>query len=399
MTLDGTRVAFFPDAYQEVDGVAMYARHFEAYAKKNNLPLLLVHAGKENQIFQNGSVTRVQLERGALTIPLDKAHRFDLVFLRHAKKVAALLQEFSPQIVQVTGPSDVGILGAWLAHRLQIPLAAFWQTNLPEFAGMRAAHALSFLPRPVANALAAAAERASSAITTRLYKIPELIFAPNPELMAMLSQATAKPCLPMGHGVDIEIFSPEHRDRPAGQIPAGPFTIGYVGRLSAEKNIRWLARLEHFLQQRGQQDFRIVVVGQGAESVWLRENMHQVELPGVLSGRELSRAYANMDLLAFPSETDTFGLVVIEALASGVPAVVTACGGPKFIVQDGKTGYVAKDFDSFAASVLSLMIQPDVLGAMRKAAREHALSNSWSQVFQNIYSGYDRCVVRDTMQN
>jgi len=363
----------------------VYARHFEAFAKQKDLPFLLVHAGSQDQIVQNGSVTRVELRRGSLTFPLDKAHAFDLLFSRHYRKIAALLQDFHPDVVQITGPSDVGILGAMLAHRLHLPLAAFWQTDLPRFAGMRVAQALSFLPRSVASAAARSAERGSFAITTRFYKIPKLVFAPTPEIMDTLAKATGRQCLRMDHGVDIEKFSPEYRDR-----QAGPFIIGYVGRLSAEKNIRWLARLEDRLLQVGHQNFRIVVVGQGAEAAWLRENMLHVELCGVLAGRELSRAYANMDILAFPSETDTFGLVVLEALASGVPAVVTASGGPKFTVQQGITGYVANTFDEFAASVMEMMARPDVLTSMRGSAREYAQSNSWEHVFENIYSAYDR---------
>ena len=150
------RVAFFPDAYHEIDGVAVYARHFEAFAKQNDLPFLLVHAGAQDQIVQNGSVTRVELRRGSLTFPLDKAHAFDLVFLRHYRKIAALLQDFHPDVVQITGPSDVGILGALLAHRMHLSLAAFWQTDLARFAEMRVAQALSFLPKPMAGAVARA---------------------------------------------------------------------------------------------------------------------------------------------------------------------------------------------------------------------------------------------------
>lgn len=392
-SLSGTpRVAFFPDAYWEVDGVAMYARHFEAHAKRNHLPLFLVHAGKENKITQDGSVTRIELQRGPLTFPLDKAHSFDSHFLRHAKKVSVLLRNFRPDLVQITGPSDVGVLGTWLARKCNVPLAAFWQTDLPGFAKMRVAQSLGFLPQPLASKLARVAEHGSEAITTRFYKLPKMVFAPNQEIVDQLTAATKKRCHHMGHGVDLELFHPEKRDRQVTQFSqAEPFIIGYVGRLSAEKNIRWLARLEQRLEEQGHRDFRIVVVGQGAESAWLRDNMKRVEFCGVLSGNELARAYANMDVLAFPSETDTFGLVVLEALASGVPAVVTARGGPKFTVQDGKTGYVAKDFDGFAAGVLALMTQPEKLSEMRVAAREHALSHSWEQVFENIYKSYDRC--------
>ena len=94
-----------------------------------------------------------------------------------------------------------------------------------------------------------------------------------------------------------------------------------------------------------------------------------------------------MDLLVFPSHTDTFGNVVLEALASGVPAVVTPHGGPKFIVRDGKTGVVAPDED-FADAIASVLKDPARLTSMRMAARAHALTCSWDAVFDQVYEGY-----------
>ena len=102
--------------------------------------------------------------------------------------------------------------------------------------------------------------------------------------------------------------------------------------------MRALARLEQALLDMGHRDFRFVVVGEGAEQEWLRNNMRQAEFTGVLTGPELSRTFANFDVLAFPSETDTFGLVVLEAFASGVPAVVTDRGGPQYTVRHGSSG-------------------------------------------------------------
>ena len=96
-----------------------------------------------------------------------------------------------------------------------------------------------------------------------------------------------------------------------------------------------------------------------------------------------------MDVLAFPSETDTFGLVVLEALASGVPAVVTAGGGPKFSIQHGKTGYVAHSFDEFVVSVETLLNQPERLSSMREAARQYAMSTSWEPIFESMYAAYE----------
>jgi phosphatidylinositol alpha 1,6-mannosyltransferase len=95
-----------------------------------------------------------------------------------------------------------------------------------------------------------------------------------------------------------------------------------------------------------------------------------------------------MDVLVFPSHTDTFGNVVLEALASGVPAVVTPDGGPKFIVRDGETGFVTDD-DHFAESVAELVGNRARLEGMRVKAREFALGFSWDAVFDRVYVGYE----------
>ncbi len=377
------RVAFFPDGFHEIDGVAMLARQYESFARQRNLPFLLVHAGPSNEVFCDGSVTRMQLQRSAASFALDRAHRFDPLFSRHAGAVASRLKDFRPDIIQITGPSDAGILGALMAHRLHIPLSAFWQTNLPLYARKRAARSMSLLPRSLAGPAAAAAERFSSAAVNRFYKVPRMLFAPNPEIVSELARSTGKACSTMGHGVDAAAFHPAHRDRKDDL-----FTIGYVGRLTAEKNVRWLAKLEEYLLQTSSVPFRIVVVGEGAEETWLRAKLKCGEFAGVLRGQALSRAYANMDLFAFPSETETFGLVVLEALASGVPAVVTARGGPKYTVRHGVTGYVANDLPEFCEFAASLMASPQTRREMGKAGRVFAQESSWTRAFEGIYSKY-----------
>jgi phosphatidylinositol alpha 1,6-mannosyltransferase len=380
------RIAFFPDAYNEVDGVANTSRHFEAFAKKRDLQFLTVHAGPRKEIVTAGSVTRVQLPRGPLTFPLDQTHAYDLAFSRHYRETASLVRDFDADVVQITGPSDVGMLGALIAHKLSIPLAASWQTNLHQYARSRLSSALSLLPKSLSTKLLNAVERWTLRAAMRFYKIPRLLFAPNQEMVALLEQTTGKPCYLMSHSVDTAVFSPEFRDR-----EKGPFRIGYVGRLTKEKNVRVLARIEHALFTRGHRDFRMVIVGDGAERKWLRKNMRQAEFTGVLTGRDLSREFANMDLFVFPSETDTFGLVVLEALASGVPAVVGSVGGPKDTVQHCKTGYIAHNFEEFVAFTDLLITQPDLLPAMGLAARRYALSTSWERIFEGMCRAYERC--------
>ncbi len=388
MRSDNLRVAFFPDAYHEVDGVANTSRHFESFARARGLPFLVVHSGPQNEVANSGSVTRIQLRRSPLTFPLDGTHAYDLLFIRHYRQVSRIFSEFAPDVVQITGPSDVGVLGAVLAHRFHVPLAASWQTNLHQYARTRLSGAAARLPDAWAQPFLDAVEHWSFRATARFYKIPRLLFAPNQELVASLSAATGKPCFLMSHSVDTERFTPAHRNRPEG----GPLRIGYVGRLMAEKNVRWLARLEKGLLEKGITDFRFVIVGHGGEQAWLREHMSQAEFTGLLTGSELAHAFADMDIFAFPSQTDTFGLAVLEALASGVPAVVTSEGGPKYTVQHGKTGFVANNFDEFLQSFVTLSNQPALLSSMRTAAREYALSTSWEGIFEGMYRAYEHCL-------
>jgi phosphatidylinositol alpha 1,6-mannosyltransferase len=381
------RVAFFPCVYHEVDGVAQTSRHFEAFARRQELPFLMVHAGPQDEVSSAGPVTRVQLPRSPVKFPLDRAHDYDLLFLRHYRKLEAMLQEFRPEVVQITGPSDVGTLGAYVAYKMGIPLAASWQTNIHQYARRRMAAAVSFLPREIADRIADVAERLSFRASARFYHIPRLLFAPNQEMIRVLEAATGKPCYLMSHAVDTEVFSPELRDR-----TDGTFRIGYVGRLTTEKSVRVLARLEQALLEKGYRDFQFVIVGEGAESEWLKNNMRQAELTGVLRGAELSRNFANFDVLAFPSETDTFGLVVLEAFASGVPAVVTDKGGPQFTVRHGSSGFVARSFDEFATYTARLMEQPELLASLRATARKQALETSWDRIFEGMYEAYERCL-------
>jgi glycosyltransferase involved in cell wall biosynthesis len=378
---------FFSCVYHEVDGVAETSRQFETFARQQGLPFLMVHAGPRDEVRTEGSVTRVQFQRSPMKFPLDRAHDYDLLFLRHYRKLEPMLQEFRPDVVQITGPSDVGTMGAYVAHKMRIPLAASWQTNLHQYARRRVAAGVSFLPKAVGANMAELAERWSFRAAARFYKIPRLLFAPNQEMIQVLERATRKPCYLMSHAVDTTAFSPELRRRTSGS-----FRIGYVGRLTAEKNVRSLARLEQALLDRGYRGFQFVIVGDGAEQEWLRNNMRQAEFMGVLRGPELSRTFADFDVLAFPSETDTFGLVVLEAFASGVPAVVTDRGGPQFTVRHGSSGFIARDFEEFVTYAASLMDQPEILASMRFAARKQALETSWNRIFEGMYEAYERCL-------
>jgi phosphatidylinositol alpha 1,6-mannosyltransferase len=380
------RVAYFPDSFHEVNGVAHTSRHFEAYARRRNLPFLCVRAGDRAQaILEDGNVWTLELPRGFLSFALEKDLRFDPAFLRHIPLIGEVVERFKPDLIHITGPSEVGMLGAGLAHYLNLPLAASWHTNVHEYAARRSEWLLRLLPARHSAATGQKIEDVALAATAKFYSIAQVLFAPNPELCAKLEQMTERPCHLMPRGVDAELFHPAKRKRAAEDRDQ---VLGFVGRLSVEKNIAGLVQVQDELERMGHRSFRFLIVGHGGDEVWLRERLRRAEFTGVLRGDALSTAYANMDLFVFPSHTDTFGNVVLEALASGVPAVVTPDGGPRTIVRDGETGRIVPDAE-FATAVAEILGDPARHEAMCEAARAYALTASWDSVFEGVYNAYE----------
>ena len=380
------RVAYFPDSFHEVNGVAHTSRHFEAFARRRNLPFLCVRAGDRTKaILEDGNLWTLELPRGFLSFALEKDLRFDPAFLRHIPLIGEVLERFQPDLIHITGPSEVGMLGAGLAHHLKLPLAASWHTNVHEYLARRSNWFLRLLPERHSVATGQKIEDLTMAAAARFYSVAQVLFAPNPELCALLERTTGRPCHLMPRGVDAELFHPAKRKRDPEDRDQ---VLGFVGRLSVEKNVTLLAEVQEELERMGHKSFRFLIVGHGAEESWLRERLPRAVFPGVLKGEALAEAYASMDLFVFPSHTDTFGNVVLEALASGVPAIVTPNGGPPTIVRDGETGRIVPDAE-FASAVAGVLGDPEKHAAMRLAARSYSLTMSWDSVFEGVYAGYE----------
>ncbi|MGB6744698.1 MAG: glycosyltransferase [Terracidiphilus sp.] len=383
------RVAYFPDSFHEVNGVAHTSRHFEAFARRRSLPFLCVRAGDRAQaVTEDGSVWTLELPRGFLSFALEKDLRFDPGFLRHIPLIGDTLDRFQPDLIHITGPSEIGMLGAGLAHHLELPLAASWHTNVHEYLARRSDWFLRLLPERQSAAAAQKIQDMALATAAFFYSSARVLFAPNPELCEQLAQRTGRPCHLMPRGVDAELFHPSKRRRAPEDKE---IVLGFVGRLSVEKNIALLVEVQQQLDRMGVDNWRFLIVGHGGDEAWLRERLHRAEFTGVLRGEELAAAYAGMDLFIFPSHTDTFGNVVLEALASGVPAIVTPDGGPKTIVRDHQTGRIVVDED-FAAAIADLLANPAQHAAMRTAARVYSETASWDSVFEGIYAAYETIV-------
>jgi phosphatidylinositol alpha 1,6-mannosyltransferase len=378
------RIAFFTDSFHEVNGVALTSREFAGFAQRHGYPFFSVHAGPETKHWHEGTFETFELSNSKVALGLEHDLSFDLLFPRHYGLMKKKLEEFRPDVVHVTGPSHAGLLGALLAHRMRVPIAASWHTNLHEFASRRLAKQMAWLAERPRAQVAKLTERATLDITLQFYRVARILFAPNPELVDMLYTRLKRPSYLMQRGIDTSLFSPSRRTSTERD-----FTIGFVGRLSPEKNVRLLAELERALHAAGVLDVRFLIVGDGSEREWLMKNMKRAVIPGILRGPELWTAYANMDVFVFPSVTDTFGNVVLESMASGVPPIVTASGGPRYLVQPGVNGYITDSIQEIVRAVLHLRLSKSLRARVARDARTTALAYSWDNVFDRIYQRYE----------
>jgi glycosyltransferase involved in cell wall biosynthesis len=378
------RVALFADCFSEANGVATLSQQFTAFAGRRHIPLLCVHSGPRTQTAFQSSFTTVEIKRGPAAFPLDHDLSCDPFLSRHKNWVTSQVRQFHPDLVHITGPGDIGILGLWVAHSLRVPLVASWHTNLHEYAGRRLNKLLSILPDGWRERVCATAEEQSLRACLRFYGLARFLLAPNETMVRLLQGRTGKPAFLMSHGVDIETYSPLRRCRQDRS-----FCIGYVGRLTPEKNVRFFVDLERSLLAQGARDFRFTLIGEGGERDWLRKNLEFGETPGVVRGEALAEAFANMDAFVFPSRTDTFGLVLLEAMASGVPVVVSPETGARVGVRDGVTGFHAPDLESFTEGVRQLMSNETLRQDMSAAARAFACNRGWDGVFEQLYRTYE----------
>ncbi len=376
----GLRVALFTDSFFESNGVGTLCREYVEYARKRDLPFFCAYGGKVTEFRTNGSVQELQLRRGPLSFPVDAHVECDPFLTRHKAETVARLRAFRPDLVHITGPGDVSILGFWASNLVGVPMVASWHTNVHEYAELRVRSSLRLLPLNLGRRCGDWAGRGTLWAVMRFYGISHFVAAPNQPMVDLLIAKTGRPGFLMGHGVNTELFAPGRRERVEGK-----FSIGYVGRLTPEKNVRVLVEMERQLLAAGERDFRFVLVGEGSEMGYLRENLQTAEFRGVLRGEALAREFANFDAFLFPSVTDTFGLVILEAMSSGVPVVLPAEAGRKVGAVDGEEGILTDDAVGALRRLMHCRTTRERMGA---AGRRYACGHAWDGVFDDLQRIY-----------
>lgn len=315
-------------------------------------------------------------EWGARTLPFYPEVKLPLV---SARSLRSNLAGFEPHLVHIATEGPLGRSALKAARRLGLPVVSSYHTNFPDYLGR---YRLGALKAPAWTYL------------RRFHNATLATFCPTPSIREMLVEKGFENVGIWSRGVDPYRFHPRNRDldlrRQLGFAPAEK-VLCYVGRLAAEKNLDML--FDAWRQLPHRQDCRLLLIGDGP----LREKLEaagdeRVVFAGYRYGEELARMVASADLFVFPSLSETFGNVIQEAMASGLPVVGFDAPGPRDIIRDDETGRVVRDISAtaFAYEVTDLLAHPYKLYAMRHHARAFAETRSWEAVHGELRDHYLR---------
>jgi len=281
-------------------------------------------------------------------------------------------------LVHVTAPGPAGIAASLLTRITGVPLIASYHTELATYVGMRSENAgLEALTRIGLGAF---------------YSAPSAVLSPSPSADASVIALGADPSR-LGRwerGVDVERFDPAKADRDA--FP-GEVKVLYAGRLTREKGVHLLA--ESFLRAHASDPrLHLLLAGGGPEEAELRERLgDRATFLGWLEDEELPRAYASADVFLFASSTDTYGQVILEAAASGLPVVAVAEGGPAALIENRHTGLLCRPApDHLAGALLRLAASPQLREQLGTAAMRAARERSWERSMGQLAAGYRRAL-------
>lgn len=290
------------------------------------------------------------------------------------------LERFDPQVVHLATPDFLGMFGLRWARRRGIPAVASFHSNI-----------MSYLQYNGPQQILA---RSGWRQLAKFYDRCDQVFVPSESMASELAaRGVGETYRLWERGIDTDRFDPSFRSenfrRKWGLDPELP-VIAFVARLRWEKGLRTLVSALHQLGEDAPAH-QVLVVGEGVGQSWMREQLPSAIFTGALVGEALSEAYASSDLFFYPSTTDTFGNVTLEAMASGLATVCADAPGSKDLVADGETGLLCRpdDPESFAAGLRSLLADPDLRARMGRAAHVRSQMFSWDVNMARVSAYYD----------
>jgi glycosyltransferase involved in cell wall biosynthesis len=366
------RLALFAGSYHTVrDGVTLTLNRLVAFLRRQGVRTLVFAPDGPAVFPHEGRVAPVP----SLPLPLRPEYRLALGLpARERRRLSA----FDPDVIHLATPDLLGHEALRLGQSLGRPIVGSYHTRYETYLEH---YGLGFL-----------AEEAGRRIR-RFYEGCREVYVPS-DSMAEALRASGAACdiRLWGRGVDAERFHPARRSEAwrAGQgFAPGELVISFVGRLVREKRLATYAEALNRLNAQGIA-CRALVVGDGPDRAWLERQLPQAVFAGFLDGESLAVAYASSDLFFFPSDTETFGAVTLEAMASGLPTLCADATGSRSLVDPGVTGFLERPDDAaaFAARVRLLASDAELRRRMGEAARARSLSFTWDEAMNAILNRY-----------
>jgi len=373
----GFGIAHFTDTFYEVNGVALTLQQHVHFAVKNHKQYVMVTCHQDHQDQDRPGVKNFK-PIGTYDLPeYPEQH----IFYPPVLEMLQYCHEMGFSQIHTATPGPIGLAALAVAKILKLPISGTYHTAIPQYAQVLTGDAVI--------------EDLAWKYVLWYYDQLDVIYAPSQstcdELIAKGIKAEKIRIYP--RGIDVEQFHPQKRNGLLANrfhIKSG-LTLLYVGRVSKEKNLHLLAEAFRRLC-RHNPNVHLVVVGDGPYLQVMKQTMQGLpcHFTGYLKGKQLAEAYASSDLFVFPSTTDTFGNVVLEAQASGLPVVVTDRGGPCENMIPGQTGLVvpADGTEGLSAALKGLTDDPGRIRAMGAAARKYVEARSFEAAFLSTWQMY-----------
>ena len=371
------RVALVTSSYNYIrDGVALTLNRLVEYLERNGVDVLVfAPVGPKPAFAHRGTLVPVP----SIAIPGRREYRMALGLSRAARR---RFDAFRPDIVHFAVPDFLGLHARRLARKRDIPIVASYHTRYETYLHY---YGLGLLAQPLWWCLRA------------IFNSCRQVYVPSEAIAEQLrTDGVTAPLCRWGRGIDPERFTPAHRSpewRAEHGIGQQEVVVLFVSRLVREKGLTTLAAVLRLLRARGLAH-RAVIVGDGPERGRLETALPDAVFTGFLDGDALARAYASADIFLFPSATESFGSVTLEAMASGLPVICADAVGGRSLVSPGVTGFLAPPSDAaaFADRVERLASDAALRRQIGEAARERARTFSWDAEMARIL-GYYRALV------
>jgi phosphatidylinositol alpha 1,6-mannosyltransferase len=354
------------------DGAVVALNRLVQHLESKSVPVMVVAPLPGEPVFESyGTVTPVP----SVPIPGRSEYRLTLGIPRAVRdKIAG----FRPTLFHVASPDPLGLAAVRLARSRQVPCVASYHSRHDIYSHY---YGVGFLAGPWQRYL------------RWLYSSCRQLYAPSQEVVDLLrAERIGNDVRLWTRGVDLDRFNPGRRSlewRRAMGFGDDEVVVAFISRLVAEKNLGLVQEVFQLLEQRGV-PHRQLFVGEGPERPKLQARLPNAVFTGFLDGDDLSAAYASADVFFFPSVTETFGIVTLEAMASGLPAVCANATGSASLVLPGETGYLIEDGEkpAFADAITRLVKDAGLRRRMGDTAVARSCDYSWRRAMETLEGYY-----------